>query len=97
MRNPLRQLPSLIAWLRAGYPDGAPRTGYSPLIALNGPSALSEKQTQEAVGELSAGPFDRTDIEVAITKATGRLPNASQGRKVAETLAAKDSQQLPAH
>jgi hypothetical protein len=41
MRNPL---PSIINWLRAGYPDDAPRTGYSPLLALNGPISLSDKQ-----------------------------------------------------
>ena len=80
MRNPLRTLPSLIDWLRAGYPDEAPRTGYSPLIALNGPIALSQKQTQEVVDELGADPSDRTEVGVAITKATGRLPNASQVR-----------------
>jgi hypothetical protein len=46
MRNPL---PSIINWLRAGYPDDAPRTGYCPLLALNGPISLSDKQTQAVV------------------------------------------------
>jgi hypothetical protein len=86
MRNPLRKLPSLIDWLRAGYPDEAPHTGYSPLIALNGPSTLSEKQTREIAGELGSDPCDNTDIGVAITRATGRLPIASQVRKVADAL-----------
>ena len=31
-------------WLRAGYPEGAPRTGHSPLLALNGPLCLSPTQ-----------------------------------------------------
>jgi hypothetical protein len=86
MRSPLRKLPFLIDWLRAGYPDEAPHTGYSPLIAFNGPSTLSEKQTREVVGELGSDPCDSTDIGAAITRATGRLPNVSQVRKVADAL-----------
>jgi Protein of unknown function (DUF3349) len=82
MRNPL---PSIINWLRAGYPDDAPRTGYSPLLALNGPISLSDKQTQEVVDQLPL-PCDRADIGVAITKATDRLPNESQVQKVAGVL-----------
>jgi hypothetical protein len=31
---------SIIDWFRAGYPDEAPSTGYSPLLALNGPIGL---------------------------------------------------------
>ena len=42
---------SIIDWLRAGYPDEAPRTGYSPLLALNGPIALSARQTEQIVAE----------------------------------------------
>jgi hypothetical protein len=81
MRNPL---PSIINWLRAGYPDDAPRTGYSPLLALNGPISLSDKQTQEVVEQFENVPHGQADIGVAITKVTGRLPNASQVRKVVQ-------------
>jgi hypothetical protein len=35
---------SIIDWFRAGYPDEAPSTGYSPLLALNGPVGLSRRQ-----------------------------------------------------
>jgi hypothetical protein len=31
---------SIIDWFRVGYPDEAPSTGYSPLLALNGPIGL---------------------------------------------------------
>ena len=55
MRNPLRRLTSTIAWLRAGYSNEAPRTGHSPLIALNGPVGLSDKQIHEVVE--SVGPL----------------------------------------
>ena len=32
---------SVVDWLRAGYPEEAPTTGYSPLLALNGPISLT--------------------------------------------------------
>jgi hypothetical protein len=35
---------SIIDWLRAGYPDEAPSTGYSPLPALNAPVGLSRQR-----------------------------------------------------
>jgi Protein of unknown function (DUF3349) len=77
---------SMIAWLRAGYADEAPRTGYSPLIALNGPIALSDRETREIKTALVDGLCDTTDIAVAITRVTGRLPNPSQVHKVGKTL-----------
>ena len=57
-----RMFRSIIDWLRAGYPDEAPRTGYSPLLALNGPIALSARQTAQIVAELGEGPIDSIDI-----------------------------------
>ncbi|MGO8963724.1 DUF3349 domain-containing protein [Mycobacterium sp.] len=77
---------SLIEWLRAGYPDDAPRTGHSPLLALNGPLALSARQTAQIVGELGDRPTDSIDIGVAITKATDRLPTQTQIRTVTHAL-----------
>ncbi len=78
MPNPLGAVRSFIDWLRAGYPDEAPRAGHCSLIALNGPMALSDKQTREALADLSSRPINDTDIKVAITKAIDRLPTASQ-------------------
>jgi hypothetical protein len=77
---------SVIDWLRAGYPEEAPSTGYSPLIALHGPIALTPRQTERAVDELDGYPADTLDIEVAITKATDRLPTETQIRTVARAL-----------
>jgi hypothetical protein len=77
---------SVIDWLRAGYPDEAPVTGYSPLIALNGPIALTPRQKERVVDELHDYPADTVDIEVAITKATDRLPTEIQIRTVARAL-----------
>jgi hypothetical protein len=82
---------SMITWLRAGYADEAPRTGYCPLIALNGPIALSDRQTHAIAAALGAALCDTTDIAVAITRVTGRLPNPSQVQKVGRTLDARKS------
>ena len=77
---------SVIDWLRAGYPDEAPPTGYSPLLALTGPMSLTPRQTRHIVDELDGTPADTTDIEVAITKVTDRLPTQTQTRAVASAL-----------
>jgi hypothetical protein len=73
---------SVIGWLRGGgYPEEAPPTGYSPLLALNGPIALTPRQIDNIVADLDGGGVAGvTDIEVAITKATDRLPTESQLR-----------------
>jgi hypothetical protein len=80
---------SIIDWLRAGYPDEAPRIGYSPLIALHGPTALSRKQIRQVLDCLATGVYDKTDIEVAITGATGRLPTPPQLRQVVTALTSR--------
>ncbi len=77
---------SVIGWLRAGYPDEAPPTGYSPLLALNGPMALTPRQIQHIVDELDGAPADTIDIGVAITKATNRLPTQTQTQTVTQAL-----------
>jgi hypothetical protein len=74
-------LSSLIDWLRAGYADEAPRHGHSSLIALNGPTSLTDKQTREIADGL-APRADRIEVEVAITKTTDRLPTDAQVRTV---------------
>jgi hypothetical protein len=79
-------LNSAVDWLRASYPDEAPTTGYSPLIALSGPASLTEKQRKRAVIELGDATISPTDIEVAITKATNRLPTPGQVRAVTQAL-----------
>lgn len=77
---------SVLRWLRANYPDDGPRTGYSPLMALTGPVALTPQQTRRVLEQLGGGPTDTADIEVAITKATDRLPTRNQVRTVARAL-----------
>lgn len=77
---------SFVDWLRAGYPEEAPSTGYSPLIALQGPIALTPKQKELVVEQICCHPADATDIEVAITKATDRLPTPAQVRSVTQAV-----------
>jgi hypothetical protein len=79
-------LRSVIDWFRAGYPDEAPPTGYLPLLALHGPMALTPRQIRRIVDGLDGAPADTTDIKVAITKATGRLPTQTQIRAVTTVL-----------
>jgi len=69
-------------WLRAGYPDGAPATGHSPLLALNGPLALTTRQKCRIAKELEGLPTEVGTIEVAIIKATDRLPTPTQTREI---------------
>ena len=84
---------SVIGWLRSGYPDEAPSLGYSPLVALNGPMSLTPRQIQHIVDELDGAQADTTDIGVAITKATHRLPTQMQIRAVALALHPTNPQQ----
>jgi hypothetical protein len=77
---------AVVDWLRAGYPDDAPAQGYSPLMALNGPIGLSQKQTDQIIDELGTQPADPVEIKVAITKATDRLPTDTQTRKISRAL-----------
>jgi hypothetical protein len=84
-----RFLDSVVAWLRAGYPDGVPRTDYMPLLAL-----LSRRLTSEEVkavaGELTRrGEFDRVDIGVLITQVTDELPSPDDIERVRQRLTAK--------
>ncbi|HEX7322735.1 MAG TPA: DUF3349 domain-containing protein [Mycobacterium sp.] len=84
-----RFLDAVVAWLRAGYPDGVPQTDYIPLIAL-----LSRRLTSDDVKEVAAelirrGDFDHVDIGVLITQFTDQLPAAEDVERVRARLAAK--------
>lgn len=78
-------LRALHDWLRAGYPSEAPTRGYSPLLALNGPTSLSARQTRQVLAQLQPNTTG-IDIAVAITHATGQLPNASQTHAIEQRL-----------
>lgn len=78
-------LAAVLGWLRAGYPETS-RTGHSPLLALHGPLALTQKQKDCVTAQLDDMSADITVIQVAITKATHRLPTPSQTREIVHTL-----------
>ena len=84
-----RFLNSLVAWLRAGYPDGIPPTDYFPVLALLS-RRLSNDDVKLVARELmQRGDFDHVDIGVLITQLTDELPNPVDVERVRERLAAK--------
>lgn len=84
-----RFLNSIVAWLRAGYPDGVPQTDYIPLLALLS-RRLSNDEVKAVAHELmQRGDFDHIDIGVVITEFTDQLPSPEDVERVRERLAAK--------
>ena len=84
-----RFLTSVVAWLRAGYPEGIPPTDYVPVLALLS-RRLSNDEVKLVARELIArGDFDHVDIGVLITQITDELPAPTDIERVRERLAAK--------
>lgn len=84
-----RFLNSVVAWLRAGYPEGIPPIDYVPVLALLS-RRLSNDEVKLVAGELiKRGDFDHVDIGVLITQVTDELPSPTDVERVRERLAAK--------
>jgi hypothetical protein len=84
-----RFLNSVVAWLRAGYPEGIPPTDYIPVLALLS-RRLSNDEVKLVTRDLIArGDFDHVDIGVLITQITDELPTPDDVERVRERLAAK--------
>lgn len=84
-----RFLTSVVAWLRAGYPEGIPPTDYVPVLALLS-RRLSNDEVKVVTRELIArGDFDHVDIGVLITQITDELPAPNDVERVRERLAHK--------
>ena len=85
-----RFLTSIVAWLRAGYPEGIPPTDYFPVLAL-----LSRRLSHDEVKAVARGllqqrdGFDDIDIGVLITQMTDELPSPDDIERVRARLAAK--------
>ncbi len=82
---------TIIAFLRAGYPAGAPATGYVPLLAL-----LRRRVTDNEVIAISRKlvaprrqPIDTADIGVEITRVTDEMPSADDIARIQHRLAAE--------
>jgi uncharacterized protein DUF3349 len=84
-----RFLTSIVAWLRAGYPEGIPPTDYFPVLALLS-RRLSSDEVKAVAHELMRRPgFDDIDIGVLITQLTDELPAPNDVERVRARLAAK--------
>jgi hypothetical protein len=84
-----RFLTSVVAWLRAGYPDGIPPTDYFPVLALLS-RRLSNDEVKEVARDLGRRDgFDDVDIGVLITQMTDQLPSPEDVERVRGRLAAK--------
>ena len=84
-----RFLTSVVAWLRAGYPEGIPPTDYIPVLALLS-RRLGNDEIKAVTHELmQRNGFDDVDIAVMITQLTDELPSPADVERVRERLAAK--------
>lgn len=84
----LARLHAIVAWLRAGYPQGIPEQDYIPLFALLS-QRLQDEEARELGEELVADglvPPDRVDLAVGYLKRTDKLPSETEVRRVAALL-----------
>ena len=84
-----RFLNSVVAWLRAGYPEGLPPTDYFPVRALLSRRLSNDEVKLVARDLMQRGDFDHVDIGVLITRLTDELPNPDDVERVRERLVAK--------
>jgi hypothetical protein len=66
----------IVAFLRAGYPTGAPPFGYAPLLALL-PRRVSDDEIRVIVSKFAGPrrrPVDNADVGVEITRITHEMP-----------------------
>ncbi len=84
-----RFLDAVVAWLRAGYPEGVPQTDYIPLLALLSRRLTGDEVKAVARELMRRGDFDHVDIGVVITQFTDQLPSPEDVERVRERLAAK--------
>jgi hypothetical protein len=84
-----RFLNSVVAWLRAGYPEGIPSTDYFPVLALLSRRLTNDEVKTVARALIDRGDFDHVDIGVLITRLTDELPAPEDVERVRERLAAK--------
>jgi Protein of unknown function (DUF3349) len=84
-----RFLTSVVAWLRAGYPEGIPPTDYFPVLALLS-RRLSTDEVKAVARELKhRHDFDDVDIGVLITRLTDELPAPDDVERVRTRLDTK--------
>jgi Protein of unknown function (DUF3349) len=79
----------IVAWLRAGYPEGVPQHDYMPLFALLGTQLTNDEVTLIA-DELAfaADPASAEAIKTAIATVTNTKPSDADVARVRSHLAA---------
>jgi hypothetical protein len=82
-------LSSIIDWLRAGYPEGVPRTDYVPLFALLA-SQLTDDEVKAIAEELAdvGDPASSQEIRDAIAAVTQEDARDTDVARVRSRLAA---------
>ncbi|OBF60127.1 hypothetical protein A5756_03805 [Mycobacterium sp. 852002-53434_SCH5985345] len=81
---------SVVAFLRAGYPRGAPALGYAPLLALL-PRRVSDDEVTTIARKLLVADrrsITNVDVGVEITRVTDELPSMSEIERVRRRLSA---------
>lgn len=88
--GPLPFLNAIVAWLRAGYPEGVPESDYIPLLALLRRRLTDEEVARVAADLIASGemPIDTADVGVMITRITDEMPAETDVARVSERLAA---------
>jgi hypothetical protein len=83
-------LARIVAFLRAGYPEGVPTNDYIPLLALLRRRLSDDEVLAVATELMSIGhtPVEGTDMRVAITKLTDDMPSPEDAERVKRRLVA---------
>jgi len=87
-------LTRIVAFLRAGYPEGIPTNDYIPLLALLRRRLSDDEVVAVATELMSTGhtPVEGTDVRVAITKLTDDMPSLEDTERVKRRLVAAGRQ-----
>ncbi|MBV8788504.1 MAG: DUF3349 domain-containing protein [Mycobacterium sp.] len=86
----VKRVSAVVAFLRAGYPKGAPPFGYVPLLALL-PRRVTDDEITAIARKLLAPkrrPADSVDVGVEITRVTDHMPSADDIERVQSRLSA---------
>ena len=83
-------LTRIVAFLRAGYPEGVPTNDYIPLLALLRRRLSDDEVVAVATELMSTGhpPVEGTDVRLAITKLTDEMPSPEDTERVERRLIA---------
>ncbi|SBS75783.1 conserved hypothetical protein [uncultured Mycobacterium sp.] len=81
-------LTKIVAWIKAGYPDGVPHPDHVPLFALLRRRLSEDEVIAVAQALVERGAFDHTDIGVLITEITDALPTPEDIDRIHDKLAA---------